>query len=1127
MANVYENELYGKLLPDVFIDKITLENSGYIPVEENPHIDNEREEIKPEQQNESLKITLNVSVKEKYKNDTVGNWLSEIDFQKYMKIKVYEINDERLTSLMNLSKDFAVPLDLNTFSNSKSAVLRTLYGYLRMSRAQTINLIKNKVKIYTIPMNEEQNRSSSNNKQTSVETLDDGTKVLNTHFKKIIDKPKSKIEHLSLYCVSYLDHLALIKDFDMQPTRKLINFLVNMNKVVGEILFDNYEILNESYVFLGQDSKIWTGDVHKNAEGQYMTGLRETSDSIPLQRRTIQNSTVQDFRRRQRLEKVNFDFNPVKKYFEDFKPVNGSTNDRFLARNNSYFGDISIAIDEDRDAKLAFSVALKNLLFDNSQYSFLIKNHDSLLADRLARMVTITSLKIFRERVKLVNSNNSKITVGKQYIKFSKNEPKKTLVHCRNMNSSIDTADVFLRQVPTALYPDIVEYGIIDRTASELSDGLYRYSIEIEVSDPFKEFLEDKVETLSLIVNEFEKYRIESEKLTVSKYFAEIQDPHIAHPDEKDVIGSIIEGNYNILTNSFTESFISKMNEVYSITTTAPWILYTSVYADTLSMFVEEVEKTQLQSELQKFSSPTTGSPEGIRMVIGLIRQLISEIQKILGKTSVVDNLSGRTMASKSIKTFVVSHDFNNQVFDSNIEGNVLVDYLEKKEPRQAKQGMARFTVQEFRNRMDKEVEKYFISRNANIETSVNDGQIQKTDSRNNLYSFLSPAKMILKKEQIDLSPTTNENQIRKINNIMSYAKTNKKTFYKKSLEEEDLDLSIFNLELQENYSVTITGFKIQEPPLAIEEEKIKDEKVEKIEENKNKNIKIRSADKITDLRKIPKIQKKGIKEFISILGPKANKKTRPFSIEKKKKDIQDKVPEKKRKELPIQITSILAGNSKDTKKNIVPSKTLKQPNYTENQIINNIGSVKEIQVLTGYEKNKDGKVLMNKPKWEKMTEEKISSIPSNVEITCRLADFKEKDLVAEDITKSAKITNSSFTILGDAAPIVPQTKEQNYSTTIKNKNIEVSKDLINTAVKNENEKTKFPTAVTKTTTVSSQPIEEIVARKDVKVATEKKQKEVITNKQTLPKVSAQKTQPKKAETKKKQPKKKKTKGKK
>ena len=1110
MANVYENELYGDLLPDVFIDKITLENSGYVAVEQNPHIDNEREEVKQEVQSEAMLTTLHITIKEKYENDVVGKWLSEIDFQKYMKIKIIEVEDARFANLMRLTKDVAMALDPATFSSAKKAVKRTMAGYLRKSEEQILELVKSKSHVRSIPIFNDNNQDVDVKKQTSIETLDDGTKILNTHFTQTFQKPKSNMGHLSYYCISYLDHLALIRDFNLEATDELVDFLANSSKVTGEIVFDNFKINNQTTVLVDQDSKIWTGDVHQDDEGQYRSGLEETEDSFPLTRRIISDSTIQDFRRRQKLERVKFDFNPVKKYFEKFEQKNSLTNTNFLTKKNSYFGKINISVDSDREAKIEFSVALKNLLFGTSKFSYLITDHDSKLADEIARAATVRSIKMFRQRVKIQKANNSGITIAKKYVKFSDKEAAKMLFHVKGLSTTLETDEVYFRQVENNLYPNVVQYTGIDKTAPELTDGLYRYSLEMEVEDPFAGYLEETVGNLQALREELEIYRIESEKLSLSKYFTEVSNPHIDSPKEQDMIGTIIEGNYNILTNSFTETFVSKMAERYTNIVDAPWITGISYYVDTLSIFVDSIDdekKTELQKELQKFASPATGSPSGIALVIALFDQLISGITNILGAESVRDGNSKSTSASKAAKTFLVQHSFENEVFDSNLKQQAIVEYFDTEEPQESKAGLRRLTFDDFKSRMDREVEKFYNSKNAEIVSSIDRGQISKVDTRRTIYSYLSPSMMRIGREKIEIAPTTDPESKRRINNAFSYAKSENKNFYKKDLVEEDLDLSIFNQDLQEKYSVTISGITIDVPEPQPVEETPRHEPVRETEEDKKEKTGKRAARRITDLRGMPEVDKKGVREFISTFGPKANKKTTIFDIEATKSNIANRLSDQEKNRLPIQATSIFAGDSnKDTKKGIIPPKNLKDINYSENQEIANLGSLKEIQILSGYEKGENNEILINNPKWETMTEEKVSSLPMGTEVTCRLADFKDKEIRVEDVTKSAVTADTTFTIVGTARPIQLEPEKEKYNAKVGSKNIQISKQTINQGVKTEVEQNKFPAPLTNSAQVSSVTIEKAVTSKKVKKATEEKQKKVVKSSKSVPKVSTKKT---------------------
>lgn len=1112
MANIYEEEIYGTLLPDVFIDKITLENSAFLLPEENPHIDSQKEQIRRGRPNgdaipgrtaqdtiqrpQAMKVTLNFTIKEKYKNDVIGKWASDIDFQKYLKIKIFEIQDARLSSLLSMSKDFALTLDSRTFNTAKPAARNIMFRYLKIARDELPQFIRNNVKVQEVSIKE--------NTETSIETLDDGTKILNTHFIKSFSKPTSNVGHLSYYVQSYLDYRQLSQDLKLQSDLRMFDFLMNKNKIAGEIVFDNFQIKGETYVYVDQDSKIWNGDVHKNEEGQYRSEIFEKPQSFPLTRRVITNSTIQDFRRRQQIEKVNFDFNPVKQYFQNFEQKNSSTNTNFLAKKNAYFSKIDIAIDEDKDAKIKFSVALKSLLFDSSDFAYLITDHDSFLANSIARKAKVKSLKMMRQRVKISNSNNNNITVAKTYIPFSKNEIKEVLFHSRDPEAiPVDNERFYLRTLQTLLYPNVIEYTGVDRKASELTDGLYRYSLEIEVEDPFVQYFEEMIKGLQIAREELERYKIESEKLTLSKYFLQTSDPHINSPKEKDIIGTIFEGNYSILTNSFTETFMRKMSEKYRTATTAPWILYTSYYVDKLATFVPEINKRELQKQLQTFSSPRTGSPEGIRMVIKLIEHLISSISKILGKKVVVDNLSGKTMASKSPKTFVVSHEFNNDVFDSNLENEVLVDYLDIEEPKQSKIGLSSISIDRYKERVEKEIKKYFATENPS--TSRTSGQLPsiQTDTKRNIFSYLSPTRLIAGRESVRLQPTKDKKEQTKINNTISFAKTPNKSFYKKSLAEENLDLSIFNLEMQQKFSVTITGFKIDLPKQEEVKENIEREVIQEVEEDKPEKTTPKSGREITDVRNLPPSDQAGIRDFISVFGPKANSKTTIFDIEMTKSDIQTRFSDQEKNRLPPQVTSGLFGDvAKDSKEGIVPPKTLKDLNNSNSQTIANVGSLKNIQILTGYEKGENNEILIDQPKWENITEEAVSAIPNGKEITCRLADVKNREIDVEDISKSAKPTNTTFTMVGNSTR-QPEIEEENiYNTKVKGVNIEVSKDTLNEAVKTEIDQNNYPSSLTKTTQVSSKTIEQVTKSKEVVKATENVQAKKVTTSKSVPKIS-------------------------
>ena len=86
---VSQENILGSLIPDVYINGVTLETSGSPVKETNPHIDHTRE--KPKQKPpEQLVVTVDLSLKEKLDDSLISSWFGEQQITKYLKIKVIQ-----------------------------------------------------------------------------------------------------------------------------------------------------------------------------------------------------------------------------------------------------------------------------------------------------------------------------------------------------------------------------------------------------------------------------------------------------------------------------------------------------------------------------------------------------------------------------------------------------------------------------------------------------------------------------------------------------------------------------------------------------------------------------------------------------------------------------------------------------------------------------------------------------------------------------------------------------------------------------------------------------------------------------------------------------------------------------
>ena len=87
-APVNQEDILGSLIPDVYINGVTLESSGTPLVESNPHIEHERENINKQKAPEVLIVTVDLSLKEKLDDSLISSWFAEQDFTKYLKLNL-------------------------------------------------------------------------------------------------------------------------------------------------------------------------------------------------------------------------------------------------------------------------------------------------------------------------------------------------------------------------------------------------------------------------------------------------------------------------------------------------------------------------------------------------------------------------------------------------------------------------------------------------------------------------------------------------------------------------------------------------------------------------------------------------------------------------------------------------------------------------------------------------------------------------------------------------------------------------------------------------------------------------------------------------------------------------------
>lgn len=1153
MANVQQDELFERFIPDVLFEKITLENSGFYPPEVNPHIDDDREEINRTQQVDSLNITLNLVIKEKFSDDAIGQWISNIDLKKYLNIKIFQSTDKDISRLLRVSKDMIALVDPQLKNGVKNSVKQIAKKFLKISNDRLLDARMSK-HVSHKKINLTEVVSSNNvydNMNIKKEVNDDGTESYNIFYTLKFQIRSSQPEHLSYFSLVTFDIEELSRKYEL---RYPLSDSLSTSRVNTEVIIDNSEPVSVSYSYILSNGKIWMGEVHQVESGAWRTGSSETPSSRDLTRISVSNSKIQDFRNVKEIKKLQFDFKKINSFFDKLDVANISNMPKIRDTRN-LFSEIRISPDIDRNATFSFDLNFKDLVISNSRFANLVTSYDSIIANELVALAKIKYLKIFRRRVKESFSQANSATEQGGYVKFHKDEKEDTVaVMAQNSSArflrTIDNDTSYVGESRTTSFPDLRSIECTDRTTQFLTDGLYQYGIEIEVSDPSIDYLKGKLKILQNTKSKLEKYYAESSRLSITKFYEEVADPHIDSPKEQNRVLGNLEGSYDTLTNSFTDKFKKQMSRRYLDTRTSPWAIGASVYPDLLSIFIGDIDKVFIATEMLKIMSPYTGNPSGILAAISLYDSLISAISSLLGVSDSTDFLGQASSVGKTLKTFKIKHYFSNDVFDSDYDNVVGVQYFDESLIPQvqrrarpnalrrrgvtnsAKSGLLKITGEELQQRSEQETLKYFNSKTPEI--SVGLPAFNKDSVENSSFSYFTPNVLsTYTKTYNTVQPRDQRNRDITSENSCDTTEANKTDvalnnfrnilIANKNVEGrpivatnyENLENNLKNLlgSVGKNSSVSIKIVSIKQPES--EEESVPSPMMMLYNDTPRTIAAEEAVDKTTsdaggfsiflnaiahdiDYSRPPETTRSPTRNLYSNELIKENNTDRRISVGTIRRNIETNIAEDERQNIPNQLkAAVLVGNGNNSvNPNIISNEKSSRFEIETRQQFN-FNTIAEMQYLAGYETGEKGNLLLNSPIWKKMDKNNYSNMPNDRDVLVRFVDYEQPTACGKkpDSIKQLKKLNDKF-ILRPSTNIKTQETNTLYNIKADNTEISISKDVLDAVSKVVTEQATIPQKNMKSATVDQKSIETIATGIPVRTAVQNKErnKPVTTN---------------------------------
>lgn len=768
MAVIDPQSFLGEFVPSVYISRILLESSGETLFIDNPHIDSSKENLSLlEQKNKtgkSLKVTINLVVKEKITDDNVATWFDKNDVIKYIDIKLFQSTDSRLTELLSSGIDM---LDLVDPSKTvQPDDLRYIYAAY-VYETDDIDLLNQKLyknsTFKKLTLNKGKNLSNSIDEFKSY-TDDAGNQIYDITYTVSFIIPNEFPEHLAYFAVSSFNLEELSKDYKLKIDSS--NLEESIRKISSDIVIENGDIVSRSFVFYDRNGQIWSGPTVQSENGNWYTGIDITESSKPLVRSIVNNFKVQDNRS---FKKLSINIESLYNKFLNNNPTKILSNNTVPVKKENYFSDLMLARGNDGDSKFLFAINIDKLICEKSIYGNLIKTSRKL-REEILNNSTIRNLTIYRKRIK---------QDGQNYNIFDKNEPVEYIVNSRDSLPktfvTVNNQRASLREsfILTSNERQYLRYFTgIDKTMSDVTTGLYQYHVELEIEDGTIDYVQTQIELLSLAKVELQKYYEISVTPGVSRTKLEIQEPHIQHPVETPASKKYQAPYYDPISNQFTQEFEKLMNQKYPTTNLllAPWISATSVYVSVLDIFTDfldnVVQRQKYLKDLHTAVSPSTGNPQGIMIVINLIDNLINALSKSIGITTTITprkfgNSSQKSASfSRSARETIKIVKIFNEIFDSEIAKDFAYDYLSLGEDDTLNDdGVKIINGDDFNERMAAENLKNFNSSDDSINVSFAQNNVLIDDSvERTSFTFITPTRIDTPKKSYVLSTVSRKN---------------------------------------------------------------------------------------------------------------------------------------------------------------------------------------------------------------------------------------------------------------------------------------------------------------------------------------------------------------------------------
>ena len=728
MAIINQRGVRSAATPNIYIERITIAPGGAVDSRTESSVDRSRPPARTTDRFGDLKFEtapatgatitppvqrslvsiLRVSLKDLQNASSLDStWVYSEPSRRNIVYKVIQSTNENLTNILSNSNlldqpNFQIPANFN----------------------ETIDY---QIKTFSLSL------QTQDDAIVSFERASGGNNVLSLE-REILFQMVREPEHLTYFAFT---------EFHREGARAVVN---THSPIVVEKVIENSSIIKNTYVYKSPDGSVWPGPVHFHPGTGWMEGAFHTPQRHDgLSRIQYFNSKICDIRAIHRVEELTVDISPVM-----------PTTDQ----NESYTTDLYLTRDQNGNCILMFGFDHLGYMQQNSKFGGLFSTAPAALRNQLMGQSNILELSVVRQKVReargtsplgsddiqYVNDQEAPAEIVTSYDVNGVIQPRSKyyILGAQNnraieVNSDEAVSDQYrmfgkIEEVAVDNSGRFRTFAAVDAKIADINAGVYKYHIRLRVNDAAASYVGQKAQELSLAINVLENYLSIAER----------------------------SNNYNTRTRRYTIDFINRMSSRRSEESVLPWLAAIVKYIEVLDLATNltQAHKTALSDCLYTLVSPSTGTNDGVLLLLQLMRELSGRIAFLASDNRQLHqegNSPPQSSVSQRTSARILTDEVHfQQAFNCDVLSMTGFDYFEVPNPTinqiDPPGGALILRREELRDRLTREVNRYRGNQLSTQELQairfLSEEAIGALTAEGTLYSYIAP-------NSVDLQGTT------------------------------------------------------------------------------------------------------------------------------------------------------------------------------------------------------------------------------------------------------------------------------------------------------------------------------------------------------------------------------------